>query len=89
MKWSINWFSTLGLLADIIGVLIAFRYGLPSQIDIGELRRLEESESTEITRLRKNQKIRCWAYLGLAFLLLGFILQLIGSNLSQSTYCSP
>ncbi len=27
-----NWFSSIGLVLDIIGVLLLFKYGLPSKV---------------------------------------------------------
>ena len=30
-----NWYSTIGLLFDIFGVLLLFQYGLPSKIEEG------------------------------------------------------
>jgi hypothetical protein len=76
----INFFSALGLLLDFIGVLILFKYGLPSKIktldnclDAGDL---TDAEKEQI--LLMNRKITIWAKWGLGMIILGFALQFAG-----------
>lgn len=71
--------SVAGLSLDIIGVILLFKFGLPSKIidgyAIGEtLKGKDKSEQD-----KKNWKIRFGARWGLALLILGFILQLFSS----------
>ena len=75
-----NIFSASGLIFDIIGVLFVFCYGLPSKFNspeslFGKDLILDESDKLEIS---KNYRIKNKAYIGLIFILLGFILQLVG-----------
>ncbi len=79
----INWWSTIGLIADMIGVYLLFKYGLPSKIEessgsIG----LEESVEAEKARKQRNKKIERWSYFGLLLIFTGFFFQIIGTNLS-------
>lgn len=79
----INWWSSVGLILDIIGVLMLFEYGLPSKLrERGGSLSLEESSEDEKERILHNKKIVCRSYIGLSLIILGFILQLIGTNLS-------
>jgi hypothetical protein len=72
-----NIINNIGLGFDIIGVLILFKYGLPSRINTPPKLLLEggltEKENEE------NKKIWRWAYSGLISLILGFIFQLISN----------
>jgi hypothetical protein len=72
-------FSIIGLILDIIGVLMLFRYGLPSEIEIGDIIIANESTDSELKRGNKNRRIKKLAYIGLSFILLGFIFQLLGA----------
>ncbi len=77
-----NIFSSIGLIADILGVLFLFKYGLPSKIkEHGGSILLEENSETEKERIKYNNKIERRAYYGLILLIIGFILQLIGTNI--------
>jgi hypothetical protein len=78
--------SSLGLVSDIIGVVIIFIHGLPSKVDeMGGVLLLGENPKDEQIRKNKNKRITRYAYFGLAFIILGFLLQLIGTNLYSST----
>ncbi len=78
-----NLVSSIGLVFDIIGVLILFKYGLPSKIQNhkGSIIR-EEGKEEEKARKKENKKIKQWANLGLILILIGFLLQLIGTNIN-------
>jgi len=71
--------NTLGLCMDIIGALLLFRYGLPSELKPGGFILGEESPEDERARLKYNAKIRFWAHVGLTLLIIGFIGQLVAS----------
>lgn len=73
-------FSVIGLTFDIFGVLLLFYFGLPSKI-------INKSKKIFIGKVKGEQKkyvnrhnlfINIGAYTGLTFMLIGFILQLIG-----------
>ncbi len=74
--------SQYGLVADIIGVLLLFRYGFPSKMESteGEFM-ITESVSDERRRTieKTNRNIRIIGYSGLVLIIVGFILQFIGS----------
>ncbi len=76
-----NLISSIGLILDMIGVLLLFKYGLPSKISEGEGLTIDESEEAETKRNKINANIKWRAYIGLALILMGFVLQLIGTNL--------
>lgn len=84
--WVLNLISTIGLLFDIIGVLLLFKFGLPSKIIDSnqilsiQIRTKDEQEAEEKRVNRHNKKVTFWAYCGLSLILLGFIFQLIGTN---------
>jgi hypothetical protein len=79
-----NIVSSLGLISDIIGGLLLFKFGLPSKLkENGGIIPLEEKPEDEAIRLAYNVKIRQGATIGLVLLIIGFILQLIGTNLSM------
>ncbi len=69
-----NYTSSIGLILDIIGVIMLFIYGLPSKIK--EQDYIGKEETKEDIRVKK------MAYIGLSFILFGFILQLFGINIS-------
>ena len=73
-------FTIIGLIFDIIGVLMLFQYGLPSKFETsGDLIGLEESTDDELEREKKNRRIKILAFIGLSFIFLGFIFQLLGA----------
>lgn len=74
---SSNIINSIGLGFDIIGVLILFKYGLPSKIHTPPKLLLESGLTAE--EIKENKKIWCWAYSGLFSLILGFIFQLISN----------
>lgn len=77
---NINYWSSVGLIADISGALIIFRHGLPSKHSEGIHLGIDETSEAEAIRLTKNKRIESYSKIGLILLTLGFILQLIGAN---------
>lgn len=80
---SSQWSNAIGLICDIIGVVMLFKYGLPAEVNqhghsflIGE----QDDEEEKI----KWKKYNFLSKIALGFLLLGFVLQFIavilGSN---------
>lgn len=81
-----NMISSIGLLADIVGVIIIFINGLPSKVkEHGGALILDEGSEKEKTRRASNKKIKQWSHIGLGLVLIGFILQLIGTNIDLFT----
>jgi uncharacterized membrane protein len=79
----INWPSTIGLLLDIIGVILLFAFVIQPE-SFGYMREEGPSEAEQETEARKT---KFWAYIGLGLVVLGFILQLIGTNLTFFRGC--
>lgn len=78
----LNCFSQLGLVLDIIGALLLFRYGLPSKyVEAPGSRRIITETNTDLLKAdeKKNSAIMLWSRVGLALIILGFAGQLIGS----------
>jgi len=73
----LNIINSIGLGFDIIGVLILFKYGLPSKIHTPPKFLLEQDLTVE--EIEENEKIVRWAHSGLILLILGFIFQLISN----------
>ncbi len=75
-------FSQIGLIFDIIGVLILFKFGLPSDFDPNKgvsFLVINSPEDGDPYVLKKNRKIKIIAYGGLVLIILGFLLQFIGT----------
>jgi len=71
-----NLVNGLGLIADIIGALLVWRFGLPEPISRAGVRHLiaEDSDEAEIATPAMYDR---WSHLGIALLVLGFALQLL------------
>ncbi|NQU52071.1 MAG: hypothetical protein HQ522_05985 [Bacteroidetes bacterium] len=67
--------SSIGLLLDIVGVIMLFRFGLPSKV--GDAPGLVIGDILPET-VKKNVYIKRMAYVSLGFLIIGFSLQLAG-----------
>jgi hypothetical protein len=68
--------NTLGLLFDLFGVLLLFKFGLPSDIDKnGSIGIILEQEDEKKEWIQYN----FWSKTGLGFISLGFILQIISN----------
>jgi hypothetical protein len=68
-----------GLIFDLIGVLLLFKYGLPSKIEDTGIHFLaghvEGDKQKDI--LKKNNRIKIGANFGLTLVFIGFVLQFI------------
>lgn len=77
----VSTFATL--LANIIGTMVVYFYGLPSNIrdpkegDIFVV--ATPTEEQQRTIRRTNLKLKVKSYLGLTFILIGFLIQFIAS----------
>lgn len=67
--------NTAGLALDILGVLLLFKFGLPSKVqpEAWELGHDTEAQSVKLKRYTMG------AYCGLALLVIGFALQIVGT----------
>ena len=74
----IKWFGPIGLILDITGAVLIFKYGLPEEISRNgnSYRISEQDDSYEKEKAKKYDKV---SKLGFRLLILGFILQLISS----------
>ena len=72
--------NTIGLIFDLIGVLLLFKYGLPSNVDKnGYIPLILEQEDEDEKKKWKTYNL--WSKIGLGFISIGFIFQII------SNYC--
>jgi hypothetical protein len=70
--------NSLGLVCDVIGALLIWKYGLPESISrTGVIHIIaEQSDDDEIA---KAKRFDYWARLGIGLLVFGFILQLVSN----------
>ena len=80
MSWIeiIKWISPFGLILDILGAVLIYKYGLPEEVSrTGSIVRVvEEEDETEIIKAKKYDE---YSRIGFWLLILGFIFQLISS----------
>lgn len=70
-----NTINSIGLIFDIIGVLLLFKYGVPSEINsTGSITLILEQVDQE--EIKKWKKYNLWSKIGLLFIILGFAFQL-------------
>lgn len=72
--------NSIGLILDIIGVVILFKYGLPSEVSKDGQVFIAASPHNEEER-RKYRKFQLWSKFGLGLLVVGFGLQIISNYL--------
>jgi hypothetical protein len=74
----IKWFGPIGLILDIIGAYLIFKYGLPEEVSkTGSINLvLEKVEPKEVEKAKKFDRL---SKIGFYLLILGFIFQLISS----------
>ncbi len=75
-----NLANSIGLVCDIIGAVLIWRYGLPIPISRSGARYLvmQQKNETEIAKARRYDCITRW---GIILLVSGFVLQLVSSFL--------
>ena len=77
-KYLIN---IIGLCFDITGAYLLFKYGLPN--DLNKKGTIFLSlEQVDLKEIEKYKKYEFWSKIGLTFLILGFLFQLISTVLS-------
>ena len=70
--------NSIGLICDVIGALLIWKYGLPEAISRSGAVHIiaEQSDDDEIAKAKTFDR---WARLGIALLIFGFILQLVSN----------
>ncbi|MCY3547049.1 MAG: hypothetical protein OXH49_09215 [Gemmatimonadetes bacterium] len=77
MSRSAELFSTVGLILDIFGVVLLFRFGLPPDVSRDGTVRLVLGADEREARKGKRYERLSWAALGL--IITGFTLQIVGT----------
>lgn len=72
-------YNIIGLLFDIVGVLMLFKFGLPP--DINPRGHIMISAGVDETEKDKARKFKFLSFLALGFLVTGFLLQILSSIL--------
>lgn len=70
--------SSVGLCLDIIGAVLVWRYGLPSEVD-PEGRQFIAASDRDPNEVAKARVYRRLQHLGIGSLVVGFTLQLVGN----------
>ncbi|MCF1193125.1 hypothetical protein LRR18_16170 [Mangrovimonas sp. AS39] len=74
-----NLLNSIGLVLDIIGVIMLFKYGLPADVSKDGTVGLALQE-TNYDDIRKWKKYNFWSRFALGLLVLGFLLQIISNQ---------
>lgn len=69
-----QWIGTAGVILNLVGVLILFRFGMPFRVRTGGLQMLAWGEDDDAKRLEDRYSFLGWA--GLAFVVIGAACQL-------------
>ena len=69
--------NTLGLLLDIVGVVLLFRFGLPP--DVSRTGAVGWTLGTDEAEALKARRYDCWSWTALALIVTGFVLQIIAA----------
>lgn len=72
-----NYLNATGLIIDMIGVLILFKYGLPSEMNLPP--KIELEQGLTIKEKKQNKTIKRRSKIGLSCLIIGFLFQAIAS----------
>jgi hypothetical protein len=70
-------FTVAGLLLNLIGVLLLFRYGMPYRVRTGGADYIQ-TRQTDQEAIKAERRYNIWGNIGLAFLILGTIAQIMG-----------
>jgi hypothetical protein len=75
MEYLPKFINGLGLIFNIIGIIVIWKYGLPMPVKRSRARypRMEETDQDEISKAKKYDKRAKW---GIRLLVCGFIFQL-------------
>ena len=88
IEFLFNHLSTVGLVIDIIGAILLWKFGITATIDHEEFDAIMEyavitsngkyKDTVERSR-EKIKKVKFWSRTGLTLLIIGFVLQAIGN----------
>lgn len=80
MSWIdfIKWFSPIGLLLDIIGAILIYKYGLPEEVSRSGTTVIIMEQEDEDEKLKALKYDKC-SRIGFWLLIIGFMFQLISS----------
>ena len=70
--------NSMGLIFDLAGIVLLFIYGLPPEINPGG-KSYRITGETDESEARKYKRYKCWSFVALFLLLIGFMLQLISN----------
>jgi len=74
--------NSIGLVLDIVGAIILFKYGIPEKIDKdGNVHLLLEDVDED--EIKKAKKYKLYSRIGIMLLIIGFSLQLISNFISS------
>jgi hypothetical protein len=71
-------FNEVGLLFDIVGVVLVWRYGLPPSVDRMGLKYIVTSDRDE-SEIAKARRYDSLSHIGLGLIVTGFLLQLLSN----------
>lgn len=76
--------NSIGLLCDIAGAIIIFKFGLPPAIEKNRTGHIDIIDGSGFNTNRQNEidednKYKKWNKIGLILLILGFVLQLVSN----------
>jgi hypothetical protein len=77
--------TVLGLVFDIVGVGLLWRFGLPPEVSRGGKSFLI-LEQTDENEKKKAEKYDCMSYVSLALIVVGFLLQAAGTKLPPDAF---
>jgi hypothetical protein len=78
-----GWWSTVGLVLSLIGVLLLFRYGMPYRVRTGGSS-MYESSSSDPREAMLERRYAMVGFLGLFLVVLGTICQIVGAVLGAT-----
>ena len=70
--------TQIGIGLDIIGAILLFIFGLPSDYINSRVKQMEGTINENQKQI--NKKIKFGAFCGIVFLIVGFVLQFCGAN---------
>jgi hypothetical protein len=74
----IQWFTPVGLVLDVIGAILIFKYGLPADVSRKGYTCIVAEEEDETEKAKAKMYDRC-SKTGFNLLILGFVFQFIAS----------
>lgn len=77
---SVKSINSLGLILEVVGVLLLFKFGLPSKIDIEGQTFIVSGGIDEKEKI-KAKRYKTRSYIALTLLIFGFLLQIISNHL--------